>query len=152
MNEEFRSISVVSGQAWKIAVAGMTLLGGVGLTLARWLELPPVAGLDIWGELVTVILVLGSLAFASWAVRCPTCDARWIWLAVSERDHREWLSWAMGLEFCPRCGYGSRPYTHQKTLGSNATDTASTSTSGQPIERVRRGHLGGLRTIRRPGP
>ena len=134
MNDEFRSIYVVSGQAWKIAVAGIALLAGLVVSLASWLELPPVADLGIIGALSTTILVLGSLAFAAWAVRCPTCDARWVWIAVSERDHGEWLPWALGLEFCPRCGYGSRPYAPRSTLGSNASDVASASRHGRAVE------------------
>jgi hypothetical protein len=134
LNDEFRSIYVVSGQAWKIAGAGIALVLGLVVTLARWLELPPVADMGIIGALATAILVLGSLAFAARTVRCPTCDARWVWIAVSERDHREWLSWALGLEFCPRCGYGSRPYTPQSTIGSDASGVASASRHGGTVE------------------
>lgn len=131
LDDEFRSIYVVSGQAWKIAVAAVAMLVSVGLTVARWLEVPAVRNFDGWVTAATVILMFGALALASWTVRCPTCGARWVWIAVSERDHRDWLPWALGLEFCPRCGFGSRPYSPQKRLGSDATDAASTS------ERVR---------------
>jgi hypothetical protein len=127
LNDEFRSIYVVSGQFWKIGVAGLSILFAAGFTIASWLEWSGVGDLNGWVTVATVITPLGAVAFASWAIRCPTCDARWIWIAVSERDYGEWLSWALGLEFCPRCGYGSRAGTAVESEAKDAVSASSES-------------------------
>jgi predicted RNA-binding Zn-ribbon protein involved in translation (DUF1610 family) len=96
-----------SGQTWNIAVAGLCLLVAAIATGLAQIGLQSVGTALEWTALIGAVSGLGALVFGSLAVRCPDCGARWVWMAVSERDHNEWMPWLLTLHACPRCGYGA---------------------------------------------
>ena len=94
------SVVAKSGQAWKL-VAGGSVLVIAGCVLA-W---------GLWGGGSTKIaawaLLVGLLSMpATWfALRCPKCGARWLWMAVSKQKSLQWLDWLYAQKVCPRCGH-----------------------------------------------
>ena len=107
-DDEFQSIYETSRQTWKVVTAGTAFGIGTLLAIGSLFRIPLVADLGFSGTLASIGLVFGALAFGSLMIRCPSCKARWVWIAVSERDASDWWPWLLGLEFCPRCGFGSR--------------------------------------------
>jgi hypothetical protein len=96
------SVLAKTGQLWKVwtalagvVVGGVALLYGVGINVR--------GGGDGWLALAGMLLVFGSLGFASASVSCPKCGARWVWMAVSQRDSHEYGTWLISLSSCPRC-------------------------------------------------
>lgn len=47
---------------------------------------------------------LGGFAYLCVAIRCPNCDAKWIWLMASRRRDDP-LHWGFGNDRCPVCGH-----------------------------------------------
>ena len=96
------SVLARSGQLWKvlgaicaISVGGAALLYGVISNTAD-------GGGLLW--IVTgMLLTFGGLAFACLRVRCPKCGARWVWMAVSQQNSREYGTWLITLPHCPKC-------------------------------------------------
>src|SRR5918993_5007121 len=92
-----------SGQTWKIAVGGLCLVVAAIATGLAQLDPPPFGTAPEWTALVSAVFGLGAVVFGSRAVRCPDCGARWVWIAVSERDHNEWIQWLLMLHAVGIC-------------------------------------------------
>lgn len=100
------NLLLATGQAWKLIVGVVLLLAG---TFVMWFGLQRLSEPD--GLLATFAGLGASLvaiATTPLLVRCPTCRARWVWMAVSKQDHRRWVTWLLLLRTCPRCGYDPR--------------------------------------------
>jgi hypothetical protein len=93
------NVITASRQRWKI------VLGGLMLTPGLYQLLIP-AATNFAFTMFAVLCSLGALVFTAASVRCPTCRARWVWMAVSQQKHNAWVAWLMALEVCPSCGYG----------------------------------------------
>ena len=116
------SVYAASGQVWKMWVAGMAfVLAGVGTIVSQQSMFEDLEPFRAWATLASIVLGLGSLAFASLAVRCPSCRARWVWIAVSEQDYRTWTDWLPALKACPRCGFKASPNVHED-IASNPSN------------------------------
>lgn len=100
------------------------LVAAIAIGLAQ-LDQPPFGTAPEWTVLVSVIFGLGALVFGSLAVRCPDCGARWVWIAISERDHNEWLPWLLTLAACPKCGYGAPEEVRAQVAASSANATSN---------------------------
>ena len=96
------SIIVRSKQAWKLVV-GFTLLA-VGFAVmvlgVQGGEAPGKAEL----ALVGMVIIGSGGVWACLSIRCRVCGMRWLWSAVRNEDHRQWLNWLMAQRVCPRCG------------------------------------------------
>lgn len=44
-----------------------------------------------------------SFLFAIFTIRCPICNDKWFWRAVSKRDKDNWLIWLENQSNCPEC-------------------------------------------------
>ena len=51
------------------------------------------------------LLAASGTVFPWLAVRCPSCRDPWFWRAMSRYPHKQWLSWLLAQENCPKCGY-----------------------------------------------
>jgi hypothetical protein len=95
------SIIEKSGQLWKVRLSWYCGLAGLGIMFVGWLIFAFPLLL-----LVGVILLLGSLVFASVSIRCPVCRASWLWdwNARTRRERLGPIGHLMTLSECPRCG------------------------------------------------
>ena len=99
-----RSIIKHSGQMWKLGLAATTLaLAGIGMVVSEMFVRSISTDQYVAAMMSSGVVALGSLAFACAAVRCPRCQAPWVWMAVSGQAHSAWLPWLMSLGQCPRC-------------------------------------------------
>jgi hypothetical protein len=91
------------GQLWKFWVGSAVLLGAIGPMI--WLLYSRKG--DVGPGIILPLLLTGgiSLAFLCLSIRCPSCAARWFWLAVSTQEHTEFEGWLLGLRACPRCAW-----------------------------------------------
>lgn len=93
-----------TGQVWKAVAGLLSMLLGIGLiywSISAYqtpqMKLPVlVAG--------TILAAIGTF-YPGFAVRCPNCRDPWLWRAMSRRPHRQWLSWLLLQDNCPKCGY-----------------------------------------------
>jgi hypothetical protein len=96
------SILYRTGQAWKLRsllgayVAAVMAFADQWLRDSRWF-LPVMC-------LATLVAAV-SLAIPWWGIKCPTCGARWFWLAISKRHAEGWKHWLSSQSTCPVCGY-----------------------------------------------
>src|SRR5437879_10119193 len=92
-----------TGQLWKIgSTICVVLVGGALLFYGIATDASKDHGLT-W-ILAGILLTFAGLFFACIAVRCPTCRARWVGLAVSERSSGTYGTWLVALSACPKCG------------------------------------------------
>ena len=89
---------------WKLGLAALALaVAGIGMVLGETILSSISADRYVAVMMSSVVIGLGSLVFACVALRCPCCQARWVWMAVSGQAPIEWLPWLMSLVQCPRC-------------------------------------------------
>jgi hypothetical protein len=96
------SVLAKTGQLWKL----WTALGGLaigGMVLFYGLAMGTGDGAGGWWALAGTLMVFASLGFACASVSCPKCGARWVWMAVSQRDSGEYGAWLVALSSCPTC-------------------------------------------------
>ena len=97
------SLILRSGQGWKLLAGGTALVIGFG---------GMVFGLQELREPRGIAFALGGMAIGILAmvltcllIRCETCGMRWVWAAVRNQDHQQWVNWLVAQRVCPRCGY-----------------------------------------------
>jgi hypothetical protein len=99
------SVLYVSGQAWKLwAMIGGTFASVVlifGAYTFRASLSPGWYQLTMWAG---ILAGLFSLAFPVLSIRCPSCRARWFWLAISMEHGSRWYEWLVSRSSCPVCG------------------------------------------------
>jgi hypothetical protein len=94
-----------SGQTWKFWIISVgVLIGFVVIVFANLFrnELPdrlfPI-------EMIFASFVIAfTFCFTALSIRCPRCQARWYWLAISKGESTTWLD-RITLSTCPICGY-----------------------------------------------
>ena len=98
-----KSLIPKSGQSWKLFVG----FAGVFLGFSAM-----VYGLNRLEDPSAVSLTLGGMAFDLVAfvsmcvsIRCRACGMRWLWAAVKNQEHIQWVNWLLAQRVCPRCGY-----------------------------------------------
>ena len=96
-----------SGQAWKLAVAGVFLFGDGGLVMGMAGGLGE--GLDpgLFIALLGVGLLTclgGGFAWPAYSIRCRDCGLKLFWHAVAAKPHQESIIWVLVVDKCPRCG------------------------------------------------
>ena len=101
-----QSIIKTSGQ-WPKLVAFFVgnMIGGV-LIFAAVRDFQAEAG--PWLFLIGMGLTITSFFFGVLAIRCPRCKARWLWQALSQQKHSEWLPHLLSHSRCPACSYSPR--------------------------------------------
>jgi len=93
-----------TGQWWKLAAATWALLIGVSTYLiAKLLPEAPAFALATAVGAVGIVVALFSVVLACYSIRCPSCGARWILLALSGQSVGGWGHWLMSLSACPKC-------------------------------------------------
>jgi hypothetical protein len=50
-----------------------------------------------------LLIAASGLSFLCLAVKCPSCKARWAWIALSTQGIGKWLDWLSRLNECPKC-------------------------------------------------
>ena len=98
------SIIKTTGQWWKAVIAfwGITLGGTIMFIGLANLESRALAmSLVLAGIFIGMI----SFIFGCVSIRCPRCNAPWVWQGVSEKSHTEWLQWLLNQPKCPKCEY-----------------------------------------------
>lgn len=97
------SIMENSNQSWKLVVGFIGMFCGFFVMCfgLQRLEQPNAAAIVFTG----IVAGLGAAIAACLSIRCPSCHARWLWLAVRSQDHLRWVSWLSAQRVCPRCGY-----------------------------------------------
>jgi hypothetical protein len=101
-----RSILKRSGQWWK----ALASLGAMGVGLLAFFvglhlegETTPLYSLSGLVTLIGLLVGLSGIGFALTSIRCPSCGARWVWLAVSQHSPDGWLGWLLDQSNCPVC-------------------------------------------------
>ena len=98
------SVFVRTGQVWK-AVAGFAAIV-VGTGLVYWsISVFQIADRKVSMLIFGTLLAASGTVFPWLAVRCPSCRDPWFWRAMSRYPHKQWLSWLLSQENCPKCGY-----------------------------------------------
>ena len=100
--------TLVSHQRWKLWLCG----GGVALVTLGFAA-NTIIGRQIGIEPALVSLAASALGLvvlvaASLLIRCPSCGLSLVWYGVSKQSANAWLSWLLGAEVCPRCGFQHR--------------------------------------------
>lgn len=78
------------------------------------------AELTDFAVLLLVASVIAALTVAAWicfAVRCPKCGSKIVWMAVRHQSANEWSRWLMTLTACPTCGFVPPPSDGTPTFG-----------------------------------
>jgi hypothetical protein len=97
-------ILVRSGQRWKMRLFSLLLLGSGGAMIWGLTHLNAAYGVPLlMGGTLGALL---SLVFASLAIRCPSCGAKWFWHAISQLDQSQWLFAVQHMTECHRCNFG----------------------------------------------
>ena len=98
------SILIASGQKWKlnafylgIGVAAILMFGASHL--GNMFEVQQPAYIAIIG----VLIGLGSFILICVSVKCPRCNDKWFWRAVSKKTSNNWLIWLSTQKTCPVC-------------------------------------------------
>jgi hypothetical protein len=100
-----RSYLKRTGQVWKFFLffIGGPLLG-LGIIV---LVLNGAIGDQGTLSMLFVFLGVGLAAIGFFlgviTVRCPKCKAAFLWKAVKEQSHQNWLDWLVRLDACPVC-------------------------------------------------
>src|SRR5882762_9247623 len=101
----------VSGQLWKPWVAAAVMAGSLIISdMGRQQTSTALAVLTI---ISGIVVGLSAGAWLLTSVRCPTCAARWYWIAITEDSTFKILGGQLTMPECQRCSYPheSRPST-----------------------------------------
>jgi hypothetical protein len=97
------SILEKSGQLWKLWAGLLLMTCGFGLMVIGLGRLSEPNGFAV--TLIGLGVGLASAAFACISISCSSCGARWLWIAVKNREQLKWVHWLAAQRVCPRCGY-----------------------------------------------
>ena len=88
-----------TNQRWKLSASFVSVaVGGI----IDWFGDAYVGEAAFW---IGGVLIFGGLLFGCFSIKCPDCQARWMWDAINDRDFRKWEIWLLALECCPLCGF-----------------------------------------------
>lgn len=102
MHEE--SVIRKTGQWWKLILAFCGILAGGFLMFGGRLVLGSTQT-AVFVVIGGVFLGLASFVYGCFAIRCPNCGVRWVWLGVSGKSSGQWLEWLLNQSSCPKCEY-----------------------------------------------
>lgn len=96
------SIIKKTKQWWKACLAFWGII--LGSTM-MFIGLANLENKELFIRLVPIGIIVGVLSFifACSAIRCPKCNATWVWLGVSGKSSSEWLHWLLSRSKCPKC-------------------------------------------------
>lgn len=99
-----RNIIKRTGQMWKVYVAvGIYFLSGYLLALGRTEPERLAPGVSVAYQIAAGVAFIGAMVYVCWAVRCPKCGARWLYMSWGATRWSKWVDWIALLERCPRC-------------------------------------------------
>lgn len=98
--------SLASRQAWKIRLALGVICVGAFLWIAS-LATPRYVS-ELLGNLGALVALL-ALACVSYAVKCPKCQSRVIFHAMTTATPMTWMQTALRSPCCPKCGFRYAP-------------------------------------------
>src|SRR5215831_12577190 len=106
-----RTIIKRSGQWWKALASIFAVLGGasvmfLGLALLQRTPSRPLYSFSALLSLGGLFIGILGFAFACVSIRCGSCGARWVWLAITQHSPAEWLAWLLTQSHCPACASG----------------------------------------------
>ena len=98
------SIIKKTGQWWK---ANIFFLGAIVGGAVMFIGLANLEERKLAMTLVLsgIFIVLASFIFGCVLIRCPNCNAPWVWQGVSGKSDKEWLQWVLQQSKCPKCNY-----------------------------------------------
>ena len=91
------SLLTKTAQTWKVLLSSATVIcGGIVMLTGIFREsaLPGIGGF--------LIATVGFSLLCT-AVKCPSCNARWAWIALSTQGVGKWFDWLIRLNECPKC-------------------------------------------------
>jgi hypothetical protein len=91
-----------TGQWWKLILAFGGILAGGVLMFGGQLMLASTQK-AIFPIIAGVFLGIASFIYGCFAIRCPNCGARWVWLGISGKSPGRWLDWLLNQSSCPKC-------------------------------------------------
>lgn len=97
------SVVMKTGQAWKLRLFIVLMLCGGSAMFGAQFKLGGDYSTEFLG--VGTLVALLSFVFASLAIRCPSCGARWFWLAISRLDQHQWFNAVINVPACPQCNF-----------------------------------------------
>jgi len=96
-----RSVITKSGQLWKLLTClALIIIGGISMC---WGQSHLDTNYGGWLLASGMVAVFGALIFACVGIRCPSCGAKWFWLAVNRQASNKWLNWLLTQSACPEC-------------------------------------------------
>jgi hypothetical protein len=98
-----------SNQAWKLQAMFLAIsVSAVLMIFAKW-QIDALTPESFTAVMLSGVAIgLSGLAFACLTIKCPHCETRWLWRAVSKQHSGNWLHWLQSQESCPACGAYSR--------------------------------------------
>ena len=98
------SIIKKTGQWWKTNLSfGGTVLGGI--VMFYGLANLEKSNFSVVLALVGIAIGLASFIFACMSIKCPNCNEKLAWYAVSKKSPNKWLNWLITQPKCPKCNY-----------------------------------------------
>jgi len=95
------SVVTKSGQLWKLHVSFVLIVaGGISMFWGQSHIETYLGGWLLTGGMATVF---AAFAFACAGIRCPSCGAKWFWLAISAQPSNQWTHWLLSQPACPIC-------------------------------------------------
>jgi len=91
-------------QIWKLWVLYFgSFMALLILISTKWLEDSLPENLYMILMLCAFLLAIGSIIFPCVAIKCPKCQTRWFWYAVSKKSESEGIRWLFSQTKCPVC-------------------------------------------------
>jgi hypothetical protein len=97
------SILKRTGQVWKLHLCFLLAVAGGASIFWGQSRLDSAYGGALFGG--GMLAVLLALLFPSFTIRCPSCGARWFWLAISKIHKDQWLKALLSVPTCPSCNF-----------------------------------------------
>lgn len=92
-----------TGQMWKFYASTLILVPGTA-AFAIGLVGFILGFVSVHVAIIGAIAAAAAIAFAAFAIRCPSCGAHWYWLALRKLD-RGWTGRLFDQGMCPNCQF-----------------------------------------------
>jgi hypothetical protein len=110
-----------TNQLWKIYVfVGALVLGCAATLLQGFLYEPLGKEVAIKIAVAGMALIIGTFLWTGHSIRCPKCQRKIFYYALTQKGFFNWFAWLLQQEHCPQCGQAEAPRTasrRRKTKG-----------------------------------
>jgi hypothetical protein len=95
-----------SNQEWKVWLFVVMLILGSATTLFQGFLYEPLGKeMAIRIAVAGMGLIVVGFVWTGIAVKCPKCQLKIFWHAITKEGFFSWFSWLLQVEACPHCGY-----------------------------------------------